>query len=172
MQGVAGDILSLDYSAVGASTSIEDAEKLLLQSGADEVYVLDPAGVLIGVLPGYALLKRRLLPDGSSRVAEIMSSRFPMAQPDTPLMELAARLREHVHGRIVIVDRGRIAGIVYRRDVLARLVAQSSDDLDAARDGDSLAARHELQRPYYLQGRAAITSPSATPSPASELSSL
>jgi CBS domain-containing protein len=126
MQGVARDILSSRIVVIDAALPIERAEALLLSHQVEELFVTDADGRLLGVLPDYALLRWRLLPDGARRVAEIMSAGMLTARPDTPLVEIAARLRMHVHARIPILEGDRLVGVVARRAVLQRLALNSS----------------------------------------------
>lgn len=175
MQGVARDILSTRYVAVDPALPIERAEALLLWQQVEELFVTDAGGRLLGVLPDYAVLKWRLLPDGAQRVAEIMSEGIAVANPDTPLGEIAARLRVHVHARIPIVDGGRLVGVVTRRALLQRLADSRPETppvcAAARRDGLSpvvLAAPNFLKKTNPA-GRATVLHRS---SPAGDLDAV
>ncbi len=121
MQGTARRILSTEIAVVDPHAPLAEAEALLLRQGVDELFVVDETGRLLGIVPDYVLLRRRLVPDGAGRVAEIMSTHVLTASPDASLTELASRLRMHVHPRVPIVEDGRLIGMVTRRDLLQTL---------------------------------------------------
>lgn len=152
MQGVARDLLSSRIVVIDAALPIARADALLLSHQADELFVTDSDGRLLGVVPDYALLRWRLLPDGAQRVAEIMSAGVPTVAPDTPLIDIAVRLRMHVHARIPVAEQGRLLGVVTRRSLLQRLASDQSNTLSgpiAASGGVSPAGR--LAAPNFLK---------------------
>lgn len=147
MQGVAREILSSRMVVIDAGLPIERAEALLLSHQAEELFVTDGEGRLLGVVSDYAILKWRLLPAGEESVDQIMSTNVPTASPDAPLVEVAARLRMHVHGRIPIVEEGRLVGVVTRRALLQRLAA-AGDSHSEPRDA---ALPKTLSAPNFLK---------------------
>lgn len=132
MQGTARDILSIEFAVVEPLATLAAAEQLLVTRGVDELYVVDESQQLLGIIPDYVFLRRRLVPDSAVRAVEIMSTHVVTASPDAPLGEIAARLRMHVHSRIPIVEEGRLIGIVTRRDVLQLLTASESGSTETA----------------------------------------
>jgi CBS domain-containing protein len=121
MLGVARDILSTRIVVIDAELPLHRAQALLLAHQVEELFVTETDGRLLGVVPDYAVLRWHLLPDGAQRAGEIMSTTVPAVEPDTPLAEIAARLRMHVHARIPIVEAGKLLGVATRRALLQRL---------------------------------------------------
>lgn len=132
MQGTARDILSTDFAVVSPHATLAAAERLLASRGLDELYVVDESQRLLGIIPDYVFLRRRLAPDTAERAGQIMSTHVVTAGPDVSLGDIAARLRMHVHARIPIVEEGRLIGIVTRRDLLQVLTAAESGMIESA----------------------------------------
>jgi CBS-domain-containing membrane protein len=98
------------------------------------------------------VLKCRLLPDRAERVAEIMSTNVPSVAPDTPLVDVAARLRMHVHARIPVVECGRLVGVVTRRALLQRLaVVESTNQADTVASMRVGKPSCELAPPNFIR---------------------
>lgn len=131
MQGTARDILSTEFAVVDPQATLAAAEQLLAARGVEELYVVDESQRLLGIIPDYVFLRRRLVPDAARCAGEIMSTHVVTACPDATLGELAARLRMHVHSRIPIVEEDRLIGIVTRRRLLQVLTAADAGEIDA-----------------------------------------
>lgn len=111
--------MSTDLVLATRQMSLEDAERMLLSSGVDELFVVDERGWLCGVVPDYELLKTRMTPSHDSGTVEsIMSRRFLVIGPETPLSVAGRYLREHVHRRLAVVEERRLIGQITRRSVL------------------------------------------------------
>lgn len=63
-------------------------------------------------------LPRPRVPFLSLRVGSIMRRNVPEVSPKTPLRELGARFRSEGCDSYPVVDRGRVAGVVCKRDFL------------------------------------------------------
>jgi len=126
MRATVRDAMSTDVATVPRHASVDDAERLLLQSGLDELFVTDEQGLLVGILPDYALLKRRMVAGCQTHqtVDSLMSRRFLVIGADSPLTVAGRYLREHVHRRLAVVDGMRLMGQVTRRSVLRLLATQ------------------------------------------------
>ncbi len=129
MRATVRDAMSIDVVSVPRHTSIDDAERLLIQHGLDELFVTDAQGRLLGVLPDYALLKHRMsAPAQECQSVEcLMSRRFLVIGVDSPLAVASRYLREHVHRRLVVVDDMQLVGQVTRRSVLRWFALEVGD---------------------------------------------
>ncbi|MBX3436891.1 MAG: CBS domain-containing protein [Planctomycetaceae bacterium] len=128
--------MSTDVIAAPRQTSIADAERLLLTSGVDELFVIDERGALCGVVPDYELLKLRFVPILASQTVEsVMSRRFLVIGPESSLAVAGRYLREHIHRRLAVVEGRRLIGQITRRAVLTQLAAfkESSHDTELDR---------------------------------------
>lgn len=131
MRGTAVDVLTPTGAVVSATDDLDLAEARLVTLGVSQLYVADPDGLLIGVLPDYELLKRRVAGDSRAQaVAELMSPIVTRATGATPVNELAVLMRDSGLPRIPVVAQGRLIGEVTRRDVLRWL--RTGPTLDAA----------------------------------------
>ena len=130
MQGTARDILSTEFAVVDPQATPAAAEQLLAARGVEELYVVDESQRLLGIIPDYVFLRRRLVPAAARCAGEILSPHVVTACPDAR-WELAARLRMHIHSRIQIVDEDRLIGIVTRRRLLQVLTAADAGEIEA-----------------------------------------
>lgn len=63
----------------------------------------------------------------ATTVAEVMSRAPATVTSDTPISEAARQMRAHDIGDVLVVDGGRLAGIVTDRDIAIRIVAENRD---------------------------------------------
>jgi CBS domain-containing protein len=159
MQGTVREVLSTDVVTIRPDAPLALAEQLLVERRTSELFVIDPCGRLLGLLPDYELLKLRLLgATGSHSVAEVMTAQFEAVAPEAPLAEVALRLRMHVHARVPVVDRGRLVGQVSRRDLLIALWLRQPPEPAHDRDAHPGPVLNRMQgAPKFLRR------PSATP---------
>jgi CBS-domain-containing membrane protein len=155
MHGTVRAALCTDVVTIGPDASLSAAESLLIERRTPELYVVSPCGLLLGVLPDYELLKLRLLGErpGTECVADVMAVRLETATLDTPLGDVACRLRINVHSRIPVIDDGRLVGYVSRRDVLAALLENVGGDGSSTTmtGGEESRRRKAVHAPNYLR---------------------
>jgi CBS domain-containing protein len=73
------------------------------------------------------------------QVSEVLVADVETAEPETPLRELAHRMREVAIGFIPIVEGDRLVGVITDRDIVLRGVSEAKDsDTAQARDLMSL----------------------------------
>ena len=73
------------------------------------------------------------------QVSEVLVADIETAEPDTPIRELAHRMRELAIGFIPIVEGDRLVGVITDRDIVLRGVSEAKDSETArARDLMSL----------------------------------
>lgn len=58
-------------------------------------------------------------------VREIMTADVEMCTTETPILEVAAKMRTHDVGSIPITENGQLVGIITDRDIVTRAVADS-----------------------------------------------
>jgi CBS domain-containing protein len=163
------DAMSTDLVATARKTSLADAERMLLSYGVDELFVVDERGWLCGVVPDYELLKARMAPSLELRTVEaVMSRRFLVIEPDSPLTLAGRYLREHVHRRLVVVEERRLLGQITRRSVLAWLRAmperESDEFLRGETEHEMLRRLDEMHPPMLLRRETARIASSPLPS--------
>lgn len=156
MHGTVRAALCTDVVTIGPDAPLSAAEALLVAQPTPELYVVSPGGLLLGVLPDYEVLKLRLLgvPADALRVADVMAAHLEAATPDTPLGEVACRLRANVHARMPVTDEGRLVGYVSRQELLAvllRIDAGAAPPAPAT-EPETAPQRSMPRAPNFLRG--------------------
>ncbi len=146
MEVRAADIMQRDVVCVQKDTSMADLVELLRDHRISGVPVVDEGGVLVGVVSATDVLLGDLVlgqgpmmesdyhthpevhsedwedleiePEDDRRVRDIMSTSVITAEPSTPIAELAQLMYTHRIHRLIILDRGLLAGIVTTTDIL------------------------------------------------------
>ncbi|MBX3426910.1 MAG: CBS domain-containing protein [Pirellulales bacterium] len=102
--------------------SVRDAIELLLARRISGLPIVDDAGRLVGVLTEFALLAiaydQRMLDD---TVAQHMTTDVLTVEADDPVSKAADLFIVHRVRRAPVLQRGRLVGLVARRDVLESL---------------------------------------------------
>ncbi len=126
MQAVVGDVMSREIQTISRTISVYEALRLLVHRGVEELYVTDAEQRLIGILPDYELLKHQLSEpsDPQVTVERLMSRRFLVVAPATPLGVALRYLRESFHRRLAVVEGMQVVGQISRIDVLRELASQ------------------------------------------------
>lgn len=60
----------------------------------------------------------------ASTVADIMTSNVVTVEADAPIVDVARRMRDDGIGDVLVMDHGRLAGIVTDRDIVVRGIAE------------------------------------------------
>lgn len=131
MQISVRDLMSTRPVTVIASTTLEEATRIVLERALDSICVCDEDGRLLGTVSDYELLKSRLLntePDQS--IGPIFSCSVITLTPDMLLDEVAGFFRDSCHQRLAVLERGRLVGQLHRCDVLRALVIARQLDAD------------------------------------------
>lgn len=119
------DVALRSAVTVPPDASIAQAEQLLIEKNASDLYVIDSQERLLGVVPDYEILKHRLIDgDGSNGIASLMSPVKVWLVPTASLEAGAILLREHVHASVPVVDGGRLIGQLCRVNLL-RILAEA-----------------------------------------------
>ncbi len=78
----------------------------------------------------------------ATTVAEVMTHDPATVNADTPISEAAREMRASNTGDVLVVDSGRLIGIVTDRDIVIRVLADNKDPRTPVREacsGDDLA---------------------------------
>jgi CBS domain-containing protein len=119
----AGAIMTPDLVTVRPDVSIEDAIELLLKEQISGLVVTDDENRLIGVITEFALLAvaydRRVK---NHTVAQHMTRELITVDVNDPISRVADLCIVHRVRRVPVMQDGRLAGVIARRDVLRALV--------------------------------------------------
>jgi CBS domain-containing protein len=61
------------------------------------------------------------------QIQEIMTADVSYVRPDTPILEIARKMRDADIGSMPVVEDDRLVGMVTDRDIVVRLVAEGGD---------------------------------------------
>lgn len=142
---LAKDIMNCDVVTVKEEDTVENVIKLLLENNISGVPVVDEEGTVIGIvtegdiifrskklhiptyftiLDSYIFLEstKNLENDirkmAAYRVKEVMTKKVITVEQDETIEEIATLMTTKKINRIPIVDKGKIVGIVSRRDII------------------------------------------------------
>ncbi|MEQ8200033.1 MAG: CBS domain-containing protein [Syntrophomonadaceae bacterium] len=114
---VARDIMSTPVKTIDLYRTMEEAGRLLLRYGHTGMPVVD-GDVVVGVISRRDADKAVMHNLGHAPVKGFMTSKVITVAPDTPLSEIQKMVVEYDVGRLPVVDRGCLVGIVSRTDIL------------------------------------------------------
>jgi CBS domain-containing protein len=129
------DLMTRDVVTLRPTDKLSTAEDVMHLGRMRHMPVLDDDGRLIGIvsqrdlfhnalvrLMGYKVADAQELRDAHT-VAEAMTSNVVTVPPDTPLHEAARLMAERKIGSLVVIDDGKLMGILTEGDFVA-LVAR------------------------------------------------
>ena len=124
------------------------AVRILLEGGHSGAPVVDDGGAPVGVLSehdGIRVLAAAVAegwPAGSA--GDHMSKDVETVAPSEDLLALSTRFSQGRHRRLLVVEGGRLIGLVSRRDLLAALekLERQSGRVRAKSTYETLAERH------------------------------
>jgi CBS domain-containing protein len=144
----ARDVMSNPVISVRPHVPARAAAALLVSHGFTAAPVVDAEGRVHGIATEADLMRGRIAPEGAlveyepePLVSDVMSRAVGMP-PDADLADVVASMLETGARSIPIIDRGRLVGIVTRRDVL-RVVANgelTTDDVRRRRHSERTTA--------------------------------
>jgi CBS domain-containing protein len=134
-------VMSADPLVLEEAMSVRDAAQLLFSTGISGAPVVAADGALLGVLSEHDLLaKEAAARFGVGRDAreeqrrreartagEACTRPAQVTVPQAPLAEAARLMLDGGVKRLVVVDKGRVAGMISRHDVLAALVRSDAE---------------------------------------------
>lgn len=138
-----GDIMSRDLVTVRAATPLSEVAEIFRRHGFTSLPVVDEAGRLLGVvfqihlIRGAIRAKRglaaRLADLAAGRrwaraAGDVMETALPRATPDTPVALILPWLADGATDAAPVMERGRLAGIVTRTDLIAALAARAAQE--------------------------------------------
>ncbi len=145
----AQDIMTTEVITIGPEADITEAAKILLDKGVNGLPVVDDAGHLVGILcqsdlvrmqknlpipslftllDGFvplsssALLEAEVKRIAASKVSDAMSTKVVTIAPDMTIDEIAALMVDKKFHTLPVTDKGKLLGIVGKKDVIKTLI--------------------------------------------------
>lgn len=113
--------------SIPGDAEIETAVHLLLKHGLSGAPVVDSQGALLGVLSEHdcarALAEAVASGWPAGKVADHATAEAECVAPSEDVLALASRFAKGRHRRLLVVEGGRLAGIITRRDLMKSLQA-------------------------------------------------
>ena len=113
------DVMTSNPAAAEPSTTVLDAAKVMAAEDVGPVPIVEGER-LVGVVTDRDLVVR-VLAEGrdpsSTTIGEIASSDLVTVQPDSDLSEAVQLMSRHQIRRLMVVENGRLVGIVAQADV-------------------------------------------------------
>lgn len=115
----ARDIMTADVVVIPPTYSVRTAIELLISEQISGLPVVDEKDRLVGIVTEFALLATAY-DDSVTRdtVAQHMTSDVLTVDVDAPVRAVADMFIVHRVRRVPVMERGRVVGLISRRDVL------------------------------------------------------
>jgi len=116
----AEDIMCKKVISVRADTNIYEAMNIMLENKISGLPVVDGCTQLMGIISEKDIL--RILVEGEvsadKKVADYMKHDVISFHPQDSIVDICEFLMKNPYRRVPIIDRGRIVGIIARRDII------------------------------------------------------
>jgi CBS domain-containing protein len=161
----AEDVMTRAVVTIAPDATLREAIERMVSYRISGVPVVDSGGKLVGMLTEGDLVRRvetgteaprrrwleLLLGPGSRadefarthgrRVRDVMTQDVITIEPSTPLPEVVRLMEEHAIKRLPVADKGTLAGIVSRADLVAALAHQLEPRRDAQASDEAIRRR-------------------------------
>ena len=122
---VASEIMQRRLQTVLADADLEEAIRSLLKKHHSGAPVVDAAGRLVGVLSEHdciAILAQAAADEWpTGRVSDRMTTEIETVPPTEDVFALSTRFSQGRHRRLLVVEDGKLVGLIGRRDLLGAL---------------------------------------------------
>ncbi len=143
----ASDVMTVRVVTIEPDATVQTAAKLMLDRGVSALPVVDKSGRLVGIISEGDLVRRaetgterkaswwltfvsgadQLAHDfvkaHGTKVSDVMSRQVVVANPETPLREVARLLESHRIKRVPVLEGDLVIGVVSRANLLQALAS-------------------------------------------------
>lgn len=122
LKRTARDIMTDTVIVVREDMVVTDVIKLLLRWHISGLPVVDSEEKLVGIITEHDLMNFAISGEAAdTRVSEVMTTKVETYSPDTLVAEVINNFASHRIRRVPVVDKGKVVGIISRRDILREL---------------------------------------------------
>ncbi len=146
----AGSLMSSPVRTVRPEITIAEAQRVLLRYGHSGVVVVNEQTELVGVISKRDVDIALHHGFGHAPVKGYMTTSVKTIEPSTPLATIRALMLKWDIGRLPVLDRAQLVGIVTRTDVLRHLHGLSPEEVSSS-DGSAAAVTLETLTPRYQE---------------------
>lgn len=115
----AKDVMVKDVITISPDSSLEDAIKILIDKKISGMPVVDAGGQIVGIISEKDILNFVFSGNlGNTKVKEAMSKSITSFGPEDDIDKIALAIGEKQFRRVPIVEKGKVVGIVSRRDII------------------------------------------------------
>ncbi len=177
---LARDIMTKEVKTIHSTNSIRTAIELMLNHGVSGLPVVDEAEAVIGMITEGDLLRRLELgaaaksdrPSGDTaradldayikgnswRVGDLMSTEITTVTGDTSVGSVARLLFQHCIKRVLVLEQGRLIGLISRVDLLRAMVGPQHDLVASGEEAMERAIKARLSSDLGIDpGRVSVT---------------
>lgn len=146
------DVMSSPVVTVFEDDSVEHVAKLIAERDVGSIVVIDREGKPVGLITerdiAIRVAAKNLLPS-KVKAREAMSSPLRTIGPETDITEAANRMKEYGVRRLIIMEKGKMAGIVSSRDIVSITPALIEIIIEKARITQRLPLLTEVSSSGY-----------------------
>lgn len=121
----AREIMERRLHTVSPDDDLEEAVRSLLKKEHSAAPVVDSAGKLVGILSEHdcvaVLAQAAADKSRSGRVSDRMTTEIETVPPTEDVFALSTRFSQGRHRRLLVVEDGKLVGLISRRDLLKAL---------------------------------------------------
>ncbi|WP_428304086.1 CBS domain-containing protein [Lacipirellula sp.] len=115
----ARDIMTDRVVTIGPDAFLQEAIELIMLREVSGLPVVDESHRLVGIITEFALLTTAYDPKTAcDKVGQHMTAEVLSVNADDPIRKVADQFIVHRVRRVPVLDRGRLVGLISRRDVL------------------------------------------------------
>lgn len=157
---VAGDIMSAPVKTILEDAPIAEAHRLLLRYGHTGIPVLNMLDAVSGIISRRDIEKAMRHNLGQAPVRNYMTRNVVTVDVLAPISEVTRIIVQNDIGRVPVLDRGRLKGIITRTDLLKQIYGAdslhkslfSSRDYRLAKPAANLSGLINSRLPQRIQG--------------------
>ena len=134
-------VMKTDVISVKKDTEIYEAIRIMVENNVTGLPVVNDDGTLAGVVTEKDVL--RLLYDAEDRqgkVEDFMTTNVVAFEQDDSLIEITESFIQNHFRRVPIVDKGKLVGIISRKDIIAYILKLRHKDAVSAAAASSAGA--------------------------------
>jgi len=117
------DLMTTDVVAVAPTTSVRDAARMMFRYRVSGLPVVDPDDHVLGIITegDFLAMEVERAEKGTAPeiVEEVMSHAVLSVEPDLEVIEVARFMHTNDVKRVLVVEDGRMVGIISRFDIVA-----------------------------------------------------